>query len=62
MEKVTMTVDEVAEALGIARPNAYALAKSNGFPSVRIGKRLIIPVNEFYKWLSEESRKGIEVR
>lgn len=62
MDKVVLTVDEVAEVLGIARPNAYALAKSQGFPTVRIGRRMIIPVNEFYRWLSEQSRQGIEVR
>ena len=62
MERVTMTVAEVAKALGIARPNAYALAKSSGFPTVRVGKRMIIPVREFYSWLSEQSGKSVEVR
>lgn len=62
MEKVVLTVDEVAQTLGIAKQNAYALAKSKGFPTVRIGKRMIVPVNEFYRWLSEQSGKCIEVR
>ena len=32
MEKLTLTIPEVAEALGISRAKAYELAHSNGFP------------------------------
>jgi excisionase family DNA binding protein len=37
------SVDESAEILKISRGSAYAAAKSGDLPTVRIGKRLIVP-------------------
>ena len=51
MEKTTMSVQELSAQLGISLPKAYALAKSEGFPSVRIGTRILIPVDAFREWL-----------
>ena len=42
MEKTTMSVQELSAQLGISLPKAYALAKSEGFPSIRIGTRILI--------------------
>jgi excisionase family DNA binding protein len=44
--------------LGISRPIAYQLANSEGFPAVRIGRRLVIPVAAFEKWLTEHAGAG----
>lgn len=52
MEKVTMSVQELSAQLGISLPRAYALAKSPGFPSIRIGMRILIPVDAFREWLA----------
>lgn len=52
MEKLTINVDEMAEALGISYPKAYELAKSEGFPALRIGKRIIVPIEAFKNWVS----------
>ena len=63
MEKMVLTVDEVAEVLGIARPIAYRLVKSSDFPAIRIGEgRIIVPIGEFHKWLETESKKQIKSR
>ena len=43
-ERLTMTVDEAAEALGISRSHAYELVRSGDLPSVRLGRRLVVPV------------------
>jgi excisionase family DNA binding protein len=42
--RLTMTVDEVAKRLGISRPSAYEGVRVGQIPSVRIGRRLLIPV------------------
>ena len=39
---LTLTVPEVGEVLGISRAKAYDLARSEGFPSMRIGTRIHI--------------------
>lgn len=57
MGKATMSVQELSAQLGISLPKAYALAKSEGFPSVRIGTRILIPVDAFREWLVIASNK-----
>ena len=38
-ERLTYTVEEVGEMLGISRCNAYALVREGKLPAIRIGKR-----------------------
>ena len=38
------TLDEVARILRISRGGAYAAAKRGDFPTVRIGKRILVPL------------------
>lgn len=52
MEKVTMSVQEMALQMGISLSKAYELTKGSDFPIVRVGKRVLIPVAEFQRWLS----------
>lgn len=55
MEKTTINVQELAMQLGISIPKAYELTRTPGFPSIRIGTRIVIPVEEFKKWLKDSS-------
>jgi excisionase family DNA binding protein len=56
MEKTTMSVQELAIQLGVSIPKAYEITKAPGFPSIRIGSRIIIPIEEYKKWLMESSK------
>jgi excisionase family DNA binding protein len=38
-----MSIEEAAEALGISRGLAYELARTNGLPVLRLGRRLVVP-------------------
>lgn len=51
MEKTTISVKELAAQLGISLPKAYELVKTTGFPVIRIGTRILIPVDAFKEWL-----------
>lgn len=55
---VTLTADMVAQALGISRTGAYELMHSNGFPTLHIGKRLIVGKEQFIKWIDANSGKA----
>ena len=55
MEKYTMSVDEMAAAIGISRPKAYELVNSEGFPVIRIGRRIRIPVSSLEEWITEQA-------
>ena len=57
MEKTTMNVRDLSIQMGISLPKAYDLARSPGFPSFRIGKRILIPVDAFREWLVVTSNK-----
>ena len=49
----TMNVEQMATFLGISRVAAYNLSHSKGFPSKRIGKRILIPRDQFLSWLDK---------
>ncbi|RQD68655.1 MAG: DNA-binding protein [Tindallia sp. MSAO_Bac2] len=52
---VTITVGEVAEVLGISRTGAYEVVKSEGFPCLKVGRRLLIPRDQFINWIERKS-------
>ena len=49
----TLSVEELAAFLGISRVGAYNLCHAKGFPSIRIGKRILIPRDRFLAWMNE---------
>jgi len=58
-ERLTMTVEETAEALGISRATAYSLAREGRLPVIRISdRRLIVPVKAIEKMLAEAGKEN----
>ena len=53
--RATLTVVEAARRLGIGRNQAYEAAKAGQIPSIKIGKRLLVPKVAFEKLLSGEA-------
>ena len=45
----------VAEALGIAVASGYELMHQEGFPSLRIGNRFVVPKEKFIRWVDEQT-------
>jgi excisionase family DNA binding protein len=41
--RLTLTIIEAARVLGIGRGSCYALARSGRLPTVRLGRRLLVP-------------------
>lgn len=56
--KAAMSVSELAEQLGISKPKAYELVKRSDFPSIKLGKRIVIPVSAFQDWLNKNAQKN----
>lgn len=44
-QRLTMTVEEASEALGISRSLAYELVRRGEIPSLRLGRRIVVPVD-----------------
>ncbi|MGN1026785.1 MAG: helix-turn-helix domain-containing protein [Faecousia sp.] len=51
---LTLTVPEVGEVLGISRASAYELVRSKGFPSMKIGTRILVPKDKFIQWIDSQ--------
>ena len=52
-EKKVLTIMEAAEELGISKGSAYEAARTGAIPTIRIGKRLIVPRVAFDKMLAQ---------
>ena len=46
-----MSVQELSAQMGISLPKAYELVKTPGFPTIRVGTRILIPVEAYREWL-----------
>ena len=49
-----LSVPEVAAAMGISRAGAYELVHSEGFPSLTIGSRIVVPKDKLIAWIDEK--------
>ena len=54
-ERRTLTVPEAAKALGIGRAAAYEGARTGQIPTIRIGKRILVPVAALERMLAQPS-------
>ena len=50
-----LSVTEVAAVLGISRAGAYELARSSGFPALKIGSRIVVPKDKLLAWIDANS-------
>ena len=48
---LALNVQEVARILKVCEANAYTLCRSEGFPSVVVGRRIVIPTLAFIEWM-----------
>jgi excisionase family DNA binding protein len=53
----TYRIDQVAQLLGIGRNHAYEAAKRGEIPTIRIGKRLLVPKIAFDRMLEQAGAK-----
>jgi excisionase family DNA binding protein len=52
LERRVVTINEAAAILRISRGSAYEAAKRKEIPTIRIGRRLLVPTNALEKVLS----------
>jgi hypothetical protein len=56
--RLTISVPEAGRRIGIARCKAYELTRRPGFPVLKIGKRLLVPVAALERWVEEQAHEG----
>ena len=52
----TLNAQQVADVLGVARNSAYTLMHSEGFPTIHIGKRLLVPKDKLLRWMDKQTQ------
>ena len=51
--KITLTVTEAADLLGISLPKMYEIVRIGRIPSIRVGKTIVISRQAVLDWLKE---------
>lgn len=47
-----ITVDELSQVLKISKSKSYELVKRDNFPKLKLGKRILIPIEPLKDWLN----------
>ena len=50
-----LNANQLATALGISRAGAYQLLNTGTFPTLRIGKRLLVPKDKLVEWIEQNT-------
>ena len=53
-----LNAELVAQVVGIAPSSAYELMHEDGFPTLRIGNRMVVPKEKFVAWVEEHTKGG----
>lgn len=57
-EKITLSVLEAAQAVGVSRPTMLQLVHTKGFPSFRVGRKILIPRQGLIDWVERQGAEG----
>lgn len=53
-----LNAETVAKVLGISPSSGYELMHEAGFPTLKIGNRIVVPKEQFIRWVSEHTGVG----
>ena len=59
MERILISVREMAEQFGISLTVAYRLSREDGFPTVRLGRRRLVDVEGLRAWLDAQRENPV---
>lgn len=57
--RTTLTIEEAAVVLKIGRSSAYVLARAGELPTLRLGRRFVVPVAQMRRMLGEDANEAI---
>ena len=53
-----LNAGQVAQVLGISPSSGYELLREKDFPSLRIGNRIVVPKEDFIRWVEKHTGGG----
>ena len=57
-ERLTITVEEAGRLLGISRALAYEMARTGKLPTLRFGRRMVVPRKAIENMLADPDSAG----
>ena len=61
VQRLTMSVSEMSDELGISTKTGYALTHVPGFPVIRIGHRVRVSREGLTEWVRKNESNNVEV-
>lgn len=61
-DRLTMSVAEVAKALGVCEKTVYTLTHRADFPAIRIGRRTRVSREGLREWVRNQEQNRMEVK
>ena len=52
---ITLNAEHIAKVLGVSRAKVYTLMHAKGFPTIQIGKRMVVPKNKLIEWMEAQT-------
>ncbi len=52
---ITLGAADVAQVLGVSLSNAYNLMHTKGFPTLKIGSRMVVPKDKLLAWMDQQT-------
>ena len=52
-----LNMKQLADLLGVSDSSVYELIQEDDFPSLRIGKRIVIPKEELREWITTRTKE-----
>ncbi len=53
-----LNAELVAKVLGVSPSSGYELMHETGFPTLRIGSRMVVPKEKFIQWVEQNTGGG----
>lgn len=57
--RMCMSVEEAARALGLSRGRVFELIAIGEVPSLKVGRRRLVPVEALKVWISEQTVRAL---
>lgn len=58
MERITLTVKEAADYIGVSKDLIYKLVRENDIPNVRVANRILFRKIAIDKWMQEKEQRS----
>jgi len=56
-----LNAEDIVRVLRISRSAAYGLLRAKDFPTIQIGRRMVVPRDQFIEWINSQTQANTAV-